>query len=348
VSEKRPEILEAAWGGDFERVRALLAEDPSRASERGRSGFVPLHTAVSHSREYTELLLDAGADVNAQNDYGIAPLHLAGYAEIVDLLVSRGADLNLRSKDGRTPAWVHASERDNGRVLLRLLELGADPNARDDRGQTPLDIALRRYPYDNQVGEPDRVAVLRQFGAVPGREKELADVILSDFRPGRLPPERERAVDDFPGAGLLEVPDEIDDEIQRLAHEAGALASTDRAGALALLQQAYALLPEPRTAYHDAIWLLPDVGREQFRLGRFAEAKATLLLATQEVDGAADLPDVRMFLGQCLFELGEQPAADDWLVSAYELGQAEAFRREDPKYLARVTQVLASRRAAGR
>jgi tetratricopeptide (TPR) repeat protein len=109
--------------------------------------------------------------------------------------------------------------------------------------------------------------------------------------------------------------------------------------ALALFQQAYALLPEPRTSYYDSIWLLRDIGHMQFRLGRYAEGKATLMTAVQEVSGALRLAEVHMHLGQCLFELGE-PGAEDWLASAYLLEGPEVFRHEDPKYLAHVRELL--------
>lgn len=167
-----PEIYRAAKLGQLDRVRALLAEDPSLANARGWKGFTPLHGAVGdiHTPEMTELLLDAGADVNARNDAGIAPLHLAGSPQLADILVRRGADLNLRDGNGRTPVWIHASERDGARVLLRLLELGADPNVPDRFGQTALDIATRRYPWDNSPGEPDKLEVLRRFGAQHGKQ----------------------------------------------------------------------------------------------------------------------------------------------------------------------------------
>jgi hypothetical protein len=343
MNDQMPEIYRAAQLGQLEQVRAFLAEDPTLANARGWMGFVPLHGAVGniHTPEVTELLLDAGADVNAQNDQGVAPLHLAGSPELVDLLVRRGADLNLRTNDGRTPVWIHAMERYGGRVLLRLLELGANPNVPDKFGASALDIALRRYESDKLVGEPDKVEVLRRFGARPLTQKELADKILTRSQAGN-PMQRDDRMDEFPGAGLLETPEELDDEIQRLAHEAGALISSDRAGALTLQLQAYALLPEPRTAWYDAIWLLRDIGESQFRLGRYADGKATLLKAIQEVTGARESADIRMYLGLCLFELGE-PEADNWLVAAYLLEGQEVYRHEDPKYLAHVQRLLDSR-----
>jgi len=50
--------------------------------------------------------LDAGADVNAKNDYGGTPLHQAawgGHTEVAELLIAKGADVNAKNKPGRTP-----------------------------------------------------------------------------------------------------------------------------------------------------------------------------------------------------------------------------------------------------
>lgn len=178
ASNEMPEIFRAAQRGRMDQVRALLAKDPTLIHSRDWMGFVPLHGAVGniHALEMTELLLESGADPNAQNDEGIAPLHLAGSPELVSILVRYGADLNLQNNQGRGPVWIHAMERYGGGAMLRLLELGADPNIPDHFGETALDIALRRYESDRIPGEPDKLEVLRRFGARPGTTQDDAPV----------------------------------------------------------------------------------------------------------------------------------------------------------------------------
>ena len=59
---------------------------------------------LASSREIAELLIVAGADVNAKAK-GHTPLHHAaydGYNEIVELLIAKGADINPKNNQGKT------------------------------------------------------------------------------------------------------------------------------------------------------------------------------------------------------------------------------------------------------
>ena len=62
--------------------------------------------AISGNIEAVKQYLDGGADVNAMDDFGRIPLHLAawkGHKEIAELLIANGADVNAQDKYGRTP-----------------------------------------------------------------------------------------------------------------------------------------------------------------------------------------------------------------------------------------------------
>ena len=58
------------------------------------------------TREFVELLINKGADLNAKSGYYGTPLHVAGsigHKEIAELLIANGADLNVQDGFGRTP-----------------------------------------------------------------------------------------------------------------------------------------------------------------------------------------------------------------------------------------------------
>ena len=71
------------------------------------------------------MLIDAGADLNAGDHGGNTPLHLAtlGYGEqipVVETLLQRGADANATNEDGFTPAML--AKRSEKEACCKLIE----------------------------------------------------------------------------------------------------------------------------------------------------------------------------------------------------------------------------------
>ena len=64
-----------------------------------------------------------------------------GRLDAVRLLAAAGADLNARDYQGRTPLWIAAS-RGHAAVVEALLAAGADHDARDDKDMSPFLAAI--------------------------------------------------------------------------------------------------------------------------------------------------------------------------------------------------------------
>ena len=80
-------------------------------------------------------LLDAGADLNAQDNWRETPLHAAVQSSetpvIIDVLLDAGADLEARDRYGDTPLHSAARSNETPAITSLLLEAGTDLKARD-------------------------------------------------------------------------------------------------------------------------------------------------------------------------------------------------------------------------
>ena len=93
-----------------------------------------------------QILLDQGADINAQNSQGETALIVAGFIankpELMRFLIEQGTDVNVANRNGDT-ALIDAAYFGRNENLELLLENGAKPEIENKRGLTAMDVAKR-------------------------------------------------------------------------------------------------------------------------------------------------------------------------------------------------------------
>ena len=128
---------------DLDKLQALLARPESQRllesrDAQGRTALL-LATALGHD-VLASSLMDAGADVNAQDDQRDSPYLLAG-AEgnlpILRLALAHGADLRSTNRFGGT-ALIPAAERGHVEAVRLLIAAGVDLNHVNRLGWTAL------------------------------------------------------------------------------------------------------------------------------------------------------------------------------------------------------------------
>ena len=158
----------------------------------------PLYLAGSRdgATDIVQTLIDAGADVTVETDYGQTLFQFAlknNDIQMVEILLSAKPDLNTRDRFGR-PLLHLAALGGNHTAVQLLIDAGADPSARTKHGQTPLHLLTdpeqvrllnqrRRRPERTDKGRTDTAPLRRtrrslrdsagpvQFGSQPEHKK---------------------------------------------------------------------------------------------------------------------------------------------------------------------------------
>jgi ankyrin repeat protein len=178
---------------------AIQYEEPEAADLLRKHGgkssaadFIHVAAAVGNI-EAVKQHLAVGTDVNAKDERGGTPLHLAalrGHKKVVELLIAKGADVNAKNNAGETPLdkfeekkqkEIASLLRENGgkystihfavglgniETVKEFLAAGADANAKDRVGDTPLDWAIL-------FGQPETADLLRKHGGKTSERRRI-------------------------------------------------------------------------------------------------------------------------------------------------------------------------------
>jgi ankyrin repeat protein len=140
VSASDSPLADAAQRQQSDLVGRLL-EQSSDVDAPQVDAMTALHWAVYHADvAMAKLLVDAGANTNAANRYGVTPLSLAclsGEPAVVEMLLDAGADPTVNLPGGETTLMTAARTGRLGPVRA-LLDRGVDVDASLPGGQTAL------------------------------------------------------------------------------------------------------------------------------------------------------------------------------------------------------------------
>ena len=153
TDRQKSTALMAACKANKSEVVAILLEHKADIFLVDLGGHNALNiSCAAGATEATELLLQAGADVTASVSIDSFKGTLLGYAcyksnfDLMRLLVRYGALVDATDDKGNTVLIQMCKSGENAMSRVKvLLELHADINKPDRRGQTPLMIACSRY-----------------------------------------------------------------------------------------------------------------------------------------------------------------------------------------------------------
>ena len=147
-SNGRTPLHLAVERGHLPTVKAILAADPDMGIRYkvGCRGYSVLDLAAREGNtDILRALLQHGVDVNRRTD-GYTSLHIAALNNnvgAIDVLIEAGADMEIEDDDDCTP-FLDACSNHCHQAALALFRHGANIEARDIRGETPLQIAARQ------------------------------------------------------------------------------------------------------------------------------------------------------------------------------------------------------------
>jgi ankyrin repeat protein len=155
-------LMEASRRGKTHReIAAALIQAGAEINAQDPYGVTPLSfAAISGSLETIQRLLKSGANVKAKDVDGRTALIETLTTEndlppeTIEELIQAGSEVNVRIYGGLTPLMIAAAG--NSRILKALIRAGADLNAVDDQGATAL-----RWAKDS----PENYKILKDAGA---------------------------------------------------------------------------------------------------------------------------------------------------------------------------------------
>jgi len=179
-SEKKDKEYEAAYialrealiACDADRVTRILESKAITVFSPNDTGWTAIHMAARYSNaKCLQIIIDAGASVNAKKEDDWTPLHLAANAGSIfalELLLKKNADVHALNNEKLTPLAC-AVAKNNVCFARLLLEAGSDVNFKYDNSESLLYRAVKNqnlklvkllleYQADTKISNKDGYA----------------------------------------------------------------------------------------------------------------------------------------------------------------------------------------------
>lgn len=155
VESLNKKLLAAAISATKASEIKKLVEEGAEVNCHNEWGLSPVMLAAqyNHCVAITKALIDLGADIHeAEPKYRSNALHLAANNsdnhKVVEVLLEAGANIDARNYLGETALIMAVNNNPETKMATQLIKSGADINARDYQGHSVLDyakVAKRTY-----------------------------------------------------------------------------------------------------------------------------------------------------------------------------------------------------------
>jgi ankyrin repeat protein len=160
-------LAEAVWHGNVQAMQEMV-DDGADVNQEDDYGYLPLILAVQQgSMEMVCLLLERGAIVSKKSRDGHTALNAAvmnNDEELARLLLDKGALINETGLNGFTPL-IQAAICGSGNIICLLLQKGADPEVKDTGGCTAMAWAIKNEDTEAQQALKNALDACRRIAA---------------------------------------------------------------------------------------------------------------------------------------------------------------------------------------
>jgi len=147
-----PPLCEAV---DYENTAIAEYLIDHGANVNAPQGWGPLQEAATFSLKMVKFLIERGADINGGPWPALhTAISRAKNRDMAELLIQHGADVNAKDASGHTPLYYAILYIDDSDFINLLIANGADVNTKNRGGETPLHIEAQasRMGFVTQAG----------------------------------------------------------------------------------------------------------------------------------------------------------------------------------------------------